>query len=298
MLRFEPERNNGCHNRDKSWQKWSFQQCATYRGSRKSMFTRSAASFCSFSFTVLGCKVYQADWVMKLSRHTVACCTKAWGSQPDCCYPQVWRNSICGVLSNKAKLRKKGKSFCHLALVVFLRNIITSGGSWWKWPGRLRNFISGWTYRIVALSLAVYNGVSSHSSSPKLLTLVIFSCSYWYIEDIHFSLMNPNPKHERKRMNPTAPIKSMTHNQCHQSEKGESRTQDHSHTKLGTFRSTTKVLLLIWQSLAFYSNRVMAADLGYSHFLWTGTFILFFQMKFKFSKKIQTVYDFIQNLFF
>ena len=86
----------------------------------------------------------------------------------------------------------------------------------------------------------------------------------------------------------------MTHNQCHQSCKGESRTQDHSHTKLGTFRSTTKALLLIWQSLAFYSNRVIAADLADSHFLWAGTFIMFFQMKFKFSKKIQTVYNFIQ----
>ena len=42
----------------------------------------------------------------------------------------------------------------------------------------------------------------------------------------------------------------------------------------------------------------MAADLECSHFVWAGTFILFFQMKFKFSKKIQTVYDFIQNLFF
>ena len=42
----------------------------------------------------------------------------------------------------------------------------------------------------------------------------------------------------------------------------------------------------------------MAADLGYSHFLCAGTFIMFFQMKFQFSKKIQTVYDFIQNLLF
>ena len=58
------------------------------------------------------------------------------------------------------------------------------------------------------------------------------------------------------------------------------------------------MLLLLWQSLAFYSNRVTAADLGYSHFLWAGTFIMFFRMKFKFSKKIKTVYDFIQNLFF
>jgi len=80
--------------------------------------------------------------------------------------------------------------------------------------------------------------------------------------------MNPNPKHEHKRINPTGPIKSMTHNQCHQSYKGKSRSQDHSHTKLGTFRSITKVLLLIWQSLACYSNRVMAADLGFSLFVW------------------------------
>jgi len=77
----------------------------------------------------------------------------------------------------------------------------------------------------------------------------------------------------------------MTHNHCHQRCKGESRTQDHSHTKLGKFRSTTKVLLFIWQSLAFYSNRVMAVDLGYSHFLWAGAFIMFFQMKLEFSKK-------------
>ena len=160
-----------------------------------------------------------------------------------------------------------------------------SGGSWWKWPGGLRNFISGWTYRIVALPMAVYNGVSSHSSSPKLIKLEIFSCPYSYIENIHFSEPSPNPKHEHKRIDPTGPIKSMTHNQCHQRCKGESRTKDHLHTKLGTFRSTTKVLVLIWQSLAFYSNRVMAADLGHSHFLWVGAFIMFFQMKFKFSKK-------------
>jgi len=42
----------------------------------------------------------------------------------------------------------------------------------------------------------------------------------------------------------------------------------------------------------------MAADLGYSQFLWAGAFIMFFQMKFKFSKKFQTVYDFKQDLFF
>ena len=88
-----------------------------------------------------------------------------------------------------------------------------------KWPGGLRNFISGWTYRIVVLPLAVYNDVSSHSSRLKLIKLVIFSCPYWYVENIHFSLIKPNPnhKHEHKRINPTGPIKNMTHNQCHQS---------------------------------------------------------------------------------
>jgi len=56
----------------------------------------------------------------------------------------------------------------------------------------------------------------------------------------------------------------MTHNQtC----KGESRNQHYSQTKLGTFRSTNEALLLTRQSLAFYSNHVMAADLGWSHFL-------------------------------
>ena len=38
----------------------------------------------------------------------------------------------------------------------------------------------------------------------------------------------------------------------------------------------------------------MAADLGWSHFLWAGTLIMFLQIKFKFSKKFWTVYDFTQ----
>jgi len=46
---------------------------------------------------------------------------------------------------------------------------------------------------IVFLPLTVYNGVSSHSSSPKPIKLVIFSCPYWYIENIHFSFKKPNP---------------------------------------------------------------------------------------------------------
>jgi len=56
--------------------------------------------------------------------------------------------------------------------------------------------------------------------------------------------------------------------------------------------------LLTRQSLAFYSNRVMAADLGWNHFLWAVTLIMFFQVKFKFSKKFWTVYDFTQNFSF
>jgi len=26
--------------------------------------------------------------------------------------------------------------------------LVSSGGSWWNWPGGLRDFISGWTYGI------------------------------------------------------------------------------------------------------------------------------------------------------
>jgi len=63
-----------------------------------------------------------------------------------------------------------------------MTSIVNSGGSWWNCPGGLRNFISGWTYGIVALVVFFINsGVSSHSSSPSLIKLVIFSCPYWYI---------------------------------------------------------------------------------------------------------------------
>jgi len=44
----------------------------------------------------------------------------------------------------------------------------------------------------------------------------------------------------------------MTHKHCHQSCKGQSRTQHHSHTKLETFRPTDEALLLTKQSVAFY----------------------------------------------
>jgi len=66
--------------------------------------------------------------------------------------------------------------------------------------------ISSLLERIVNLAVFIISGVSSHSSSPNLIKVVIFSCPYWYIEKIHFSLMksNPNPetKHEHKRIEP------------------------------------------------------------------------------------------------
>jgi len=67
-------------------------------------------------------------------------------------------------------------------------------GAGHHWPP-LATDLSGWTYGIVALAVFIItNGVFSHSSSPNLIKLVIFSCPYWYIENIHFSLMKPNPK--------------------------------------------------------------------------------------------------------
>jgi len=48
---------------------------------------------------------------------------------------------------------------------------LVSGGSWWNWPGGLRDFISGWTCGIVALAVFI-SGVSSHSSSPNLIKIV------------------------------------------------------------------------------------------------------------------------------
>jgi len=145
-------------------------------------------------------------------------------------------------------------------------------------------------YRIATLAVFIIVGISSHSSSPNLIKLGIFSCPYWYTENIHFSLMKPNQNSKAStwtQKNQTGPIKSMTHNHCHQSCKGESRTQHHSHTKLGTLHSTIKALLSTRQSLAFYSNRVIAPHQVQSHFFWAGTLIMFFQMKFKFSKKFQ-----------
>jgi len=82
----------------------------------------------------------------------------------------------------------------------------------------------------------------------------------------------------------------MTDNHCHQSCESESPTQLHSHTKLRTFRSTTKAILLTTQSLAFYSNRVMAVDLGQSHFLWASSLIMFFQMKCKYFKHLMILH--------
>jgi len=38
------------------------------------------------------------------------------------------------------------------------------------------------------------SGVSSHSSRPNPINIVIFSCSYRYIDSINFSFINPKPK--------------------------------------------------------------------------------------------------------
>jgi len=81
-------------------------------------------------------------------------------------------------------------------VMVWKQGLLNSGCSWWNWPIGLRNFISGWTYGIVVVALAVFiiSGVFCHSSSPNLNKLAIFSCPYSYIENIHFSLMKPNAK--------------------------------------------------------------------------------------------------------
>jgi len=71
--------------------------------------------------------------------------------------------------------------------------------------------------------------------------------------------MKPNPN--TKELNRSHQRYDAQPKHCHQSCKSESRTQHHSPTMLGTFRSTYEALLLTRQSLAFYSNRVMAADL-------------------------------------
>ena len=42
----------------------------------------------------------------------------------------------------------------------------------------------------------------------------------------------------------------------------------------------------------------MAVDLGSNHFVWAGILIMFFQMKFEFSKIFRTVYDFTQDFSF
>ena len=47
--------------------------------------------------------------------------------------------------------------------------ISISGGSWWNWPGGLRNFISGWTYGIVVL--AVFYNVVAFPVTPAVLIL-------------------------------------------------------------------------------------------------------------------------------
>ena len=93
------------------------------------------------------------------------------------------------VLKHVQHIFPGGENFSGDApLVTGLCTISTdgsSGGSWRKRVGGLRNVISGWTYWIVALTAFIISGVSSHSSSPNRIKLVIFSCPYWYIEKIN-----------------------------------------------------------------------------------------------------------------
>jgi len=43
----------------------------------------------------------------------------------------------------------------RLYLSFCLFDITASGGSWWNWPGGLREFISGWTYGIIAVEFVL-----------------------------------------------------------------------------------------------------------------------------------------------
>ena len=60
---------------------------------------------------------------------------------------------------------------------------ISNGGAGQHWSP-LATDLSGWTYGIVVLAVFIISGVFSHSSSPNLIKLVIFSCPYWYIASV------------------------------------------------------------------------------------------------------------------
>ena len=90
----------------------------------------------------------------------------------------------------------------------------------------------------------------------------------------------------------------MTHNQTTANKAAKARVELSTTRTLSLEHSAGLMRRHERQSLAFYSNRVMAADRGWSHFLWAGTLIMFLQIKFKFSKKFRTLYDFTQNFSF
>ena len=82
----------------------------------------------------------------------------------------------------------------------------------------------------------------------------------------------------------------MTHNQTTANKAAKARVEpittrtlslEHSAALIRHHCSVNKT------KLSIYWNRVMAADLGWSHFLWAGTLIMFLQMKFKFSKNFE-----------
>jgi len=98
--------------------------------------------------------------------------------------------------------KQKGSTFFKYSIGCMQQ----PGGQKWKRGGHLFQMgfraplapplattLYGWTYGIIALVVFIISGVFSHSSNPNLFKLVIFSCPYWCIENIHFSLLKPNP---------------------------------------------------------------------------------------------------------
>jgi len=73
-----------------------------------------------------------------------------------------------GFLSFLAGLAAKALPFLAKTILP------TSGGSWWNWPGGLRNFISGWTYGIHCCPGCFYN-IVAFPVTPAVQTLSNFS---------------------------------------------------------------------------------------------------------------------------
>ena len=82
---------------------------------------------------------------------------------------------------------------CSVNLPELLDIPPSSGGSWWNWPGGLRNFISGWTYGIVVLLVFIISGVSSHSSSPYQIRNFQLSLLIHRKHSLQFNETKPKP---------------------------------------------------------------------------------------------------------